>query len=451
MAQNRLRACNHPAIRCTPSSHAAEVGYSQPGTCQLAEATEPIGSRKAKKQATYNESSSSTFPAPSLLPGDELSFDPDYPAQSFQDWVEEEDRNDVTAHKNIIYVVPPPAVDVDMRLMEEWSKPQKGGEERETPMFHIQDIVGYISAFYHGLSVRLISSSKPCFVAWESAGKTRSTGKSRSSPQYVGLSIGSECVRIRTRVSPDGIFARQLNLDDLLDAAISMLPKDAYALLFLVHHDLYEDEDDQFACGRAYGGSRVAVVSSVRYNPHLDNIQCVDRLHMWPASHCEDYIASCYPSPAKTWKTSKRTRGQPKTAENKLSPLDAALSTFIALGDVDSSPSLLSALWLGRVCRTASHELGHCFGIDHCVYYACVMQGSASLAEDARQPLHLCPIDLAKLLRATGTTSRQRYIALVNFCNGSRTQNTHIFSPLATWIRAHLHEMDMEKEKAKAH
>ena len=203
---------HHPLICRTPSSHAAEVGYSQPGNCQLAEATEePIKSRKAKKQTAYNEPPS-IFPASLVLPGDELSLDPDYPARSFQDWLDEEGRDDVTAGKRTIYVIPSSTVDVDMRLMEEWGQPQKGCEKRETPGFHIQDIVRYIPAFYHGLSVKLIPSSKLCLVAWESVGKTRSAGKSKSSPRYVGLSIGSEFVRIRTRVSPYGIFARQLNL-----------------------------------------------------------------------------------------------------------------------------------------------------------------------------------------------------------------------------------------------
>jgi archaemetzincin len=33
--------------------------------------------------------------------------------------------------------------------------------------------------------------------------------------------------------------------------------------------------------------------------------------------------------------------------------------------------------------------LGHCFGIAHCVYYACSMQGTASIIENSKQPLYL--------------------------------------------------------------
>jgi archaemetzincin len=53
-----------------------------------------------------------------------------------------------------------------------------------------------------------------------------------------------------------------------LDAAI--LPDGAYALLFLVHQDLFKSPEDEFVYGRAYGASRVAVVSMARYNPSLD-------------------------------------------------------------------------------------------------------------------------------------------------------------------------------------
>ena len=68
--------------------------------------------------------------------------------------------------------------------------------------------------------------------------------------KYIGLATGTEIIGIRTRPSKDGIFKGQLNLDDLLDTAISILPNDAYALLMLVEHDLFEDDEDDFCCGR---------------------------------------------------------------------------------------------------------------------------------------------------------------------------------------------------------
>ena len=43
---------------------------------------------------------------------------------------------------------------------------------------------------------------------------------------------------------------------DFLDAAISILLDGAYALLFLVHQDLFESPEHEFVCGRAYGASQ---------------------------------------------------------------------------------------------------------------------------------------------------------------------------------------------------
>ena len=81
------------------------------------------------------------------------------------------------------------------------------------------------------------------------------------------MTTASEAIGIRFRACADGAFLYQLDLNDILDVVISVLPVDAYAFLLLVEHDLYENEDDDFCCGRAYGGSRCAIVSMARYNP----------------------------------------------------------------------------------------------------------------------------------------------------------------------------------------
>jgi len=71
--------------------------------------------------------------------------------------------------------------------------------------------------------------------------------KAKAKPQLIGLNTATESIGIRWRPPLDDTFSGQLNLDDLLDTAISMLPKDAYALLMLIEHDLCEDEDDDSA------------------------------------------------------------------------------------------------------------------------------------------------------------------------------------------------------------
>lgn len=59
-------------------------------------------------------------------------------------------------------------------------------------------------------------------------------------------------------VHPPGVDADMGFMQELENAAISMLLNDAYAFLFLANYNLYEDEDDEFVWGRAYGGSPVS-------------------------------------------------------------------------------------------------------------------------------------------------------------------------------------------------
>ncbi|CAN5417279.1 hypothetical protein BH23VER1_BH23VER1_18410 [soil metagenome] len=50
-----------------------------------------------------------------------------------------------------------------------------------------------------------------------------------------------------------------------------------------------------------------------------------------------------------------------------------------------------------RFLATLIHEGAHLLGIRHCIYYACLMNGSMGVAESDRRPLHLCPVCLRKL------------------------------------------------------
>ena len=46
------------------------------------------------------------------------------------------------------------------------------------------------------------------------------------------------------------------------------------------------------------------------------------------------------------------------------------------------------------------HEIGHMFGIMHCIYYNCTMNGSNSYDESLGQSRYLCPVCLRKLSTA---------------------------------------------------
>lgn len=424
--------CKHSRLRfISPSYRSIE---------KLQKIDRRISGRKAKVEIP------STFPDPLVLPGDELASDEVDEEQSLQDWVEGEDRNGITAERNVVYVAAPPSVASNLHLSHSVSSSEPQVPIQEP---NIQDIVEYISAFYYGLSVKLLPPEALEFTEWDSKrrkGSRKAQGGS-ATPSFVGLQTATECVRIRNRPSPDGIFQCQLNLDDLVDTAISALPSDAYALIMLVRYDLYDDEEDEFQCGGAYGGSRVAVVSLARYNPNLDAGHGVERDHAWPASHCDAYVESCVQASQKASRPRKKARkctaaSSKQTAERKGSssapPMQSAIDAYTRVfpSKQDFTQSQLAGMWLARVCRTMTHELGHCFGMAHCVYYACSMQGTASIAEDARQPPYLCPIDLAKLLQATGASMGDRYEQIACFCE--RYSDNQMFTGYGAWIRGRL-------------
>lgn len=68
-----------------------------------------------------------------------------------------------------------------------------------------------------------------------------------------------------------------------------------------------------------------------------------------------------------------------------------------------------------RILKVAAHELGHVFGLAHCQTYACCMNGSNSLQESDRRPIHLCPECLEKLEWHLGFDRVLRYEQLAAF------------------------------------
>ncbi|KAF9485815.1 hypothetical protein BDN70DRAFT_916652 [Pholiota conissans] len=425
--------CSHQKLQVEPSCHASQVGYKRPTERQRVSATLSQSSRAAFNANAVPKPT--TFPAPLVLPDDDLALDPKCPPQSLRQWIRLEDRNVVTSDRNNVYVAAPPAVDPEVDFMRRWTSPniQDKSNNMQVRLPKLKDVVDYLAAFYPGMTVKVLPPSTLKFASWgNSAPATaRSSGPKtqKNEPKYVGLNASSECIRIRTRGSNDGLFERQLNLDDLLDAAISVLPEDAYALVLLVDHDLYEGPEDEFVCGRAYGGSRVAVISSARYHPLLDAIQGIERDHAWPASHCEAYINECCEADASqpVKKRAKVVGGNGKQRAAQLSsslddvervgsPLHAALAAHRSLPSLErsASASQLEGLWLGR--------------------------GSGCLKEDARQPPYLCPVDLAKMISATQSTPPERYRAILAFC--AKHEEVHLFAAYRAWIAERLKEIE---------
>jgi archaemetzincin len=75
---------------------------------------------------------------------------------------------------------------------------------------------------------------------------------------------------------------------------------------------------------------------------------------------------------------------------------------------------------LRRCCKLLMHELGHIFGLAHCMFYCCSMNGSEHVQESDARPMHLCPICLQKLHYSIGFDVVERYRQLQQFFKSVR-------------------------------
>ncbi|MDQ4078989.1 MAG: archaemetzincin [Chloroflexota bacterium] len=144
----------------------------------------------------------------------------------------------------------------------------------------------------------------------------------------------------------------QLLTGDILTLLRRRLPDDAFAMLGITMIDLYPEPSWNFVFGQASLRHRVGVYSFARYDPRF-------------------------------------------------------------LGEV--TPADRRTLLLRRSCKVLAHESAHMFGIRHCIFYHCLMNGSNHLTESDARPLHLCPVDLRKLHHSVGFDIVERYRHLHDF------------------------------------
>ncbi|CAD7694992.1 unnamed protein product [Ostreobium quekettii] len=154
----------------------------------------------------------------------------------------------------------------------------------------------------------------------------------------------------------------QLHAPSLLKALVRALPHDAICLMALTTHDLFDGEGDLFVAGMAAGASRVGTFSLARYDPAVS----------FSPEHWHGVTLDAS------------------------APAEARRETI-----------------LRRACKLMAHEVGHLLGLEHCVWHACLMNGSGHLEEDDRQPMALCPVDLRKLQALGGFDVPGRYKRLL--------------------------------------
>lgn len=72
------------------------------------------------------------------------------------------------------------------------------------------------------------------------------------------------------------------------------------------------------------------------------------------------------------------------------------VSSFARYGDYGLNDSI-NKLVLSRLLKTTTHEILHALGMQHCIGYVCVLNGSNSLPESDNKTLIICPACLEKL------------------------------------------------------
>jgi archaemetzincin len=179
-------------------------------------------------------------------------------------------------------------------------------------------------------------------------------------------------VKPTTRVN-DHTEKRQLLAPDILSWMSWNVPKDAYGVVAITMEDLYPDPEWNFVFGQASLKERVGVQSFARYDP-----------------------------------------------------------AFFG----EARPDGWQALVLRRATWTMVHEIGHMFGLQHCVHYRCIMGGSNNQDESDRAPLHVCPVCAHKLWWALRYDAAAREDALAGALRAAGFADEAAWSERrASWIR----------------
>ena len=75
---------------------------------------------------------------------------------------------------------------------------------------------------------------------------------------------------------------------------------------------------------------------------------------------------------------------------------------------------------IDRTLKISMHEVGHMFGLRHCIKYECLMSGTNHLAETDRRPFDNCPECMAKVAWAMNYDPEARYKNLAAFWKNNK-------------------------------
>jgi archaemetzincin len=156
---------------------------------------------------------------------------------------------------------------------------------------------------------------------------------------------------LTTRINPY-TRNRQILTTDILAILKKNIPSDAFCVLAITMEDLYPEPSWNFVFGQASLKECVGVYSFARYDPAF-----------YGEKRDKDY----------------------------------------------------EKVLLKRSCKVLVHETAHMFGLQHCIYFKCALNGSNHLKESDSRPMYLCPVCLRKLQYSIGFDIVARYVKLLQF------------------------------------
>ncbi|KAL6059293.1 metallopeptidase [Balamuthia mandrillaris] len=323
-----------------------------------------------------------------------------HPGDDFEEFPLPNHRDDYLAqHKSTIYLVP----------VGEFS-----AETQNLQFDFLEALKDFTSHFYLGMKVTLLPPVDLCLIKQENEEEeeTMSAYLEYTPPASSPLRRRKHRADIVVRRAheydiedalPD---ARQLYIDSVCNFLVKIKPKDARCLVGVTMEDLYCSTDDSFTMGLAHSG-RVGLFSFGRYHPGK----------VWKQSDLEARER------AERRKRRRRRKGRPTKKQKQ--KVEEATAT--------KKQQELYVL-LNRSCKVLVHELGHLFGIGHCIFWNCCMNGSGHLEEDYRQAMHLCPVDLHKLQHCLGFDVVERYRRMETFYR----QHVDGFEEELKWVQQRL-------------
>jgi len=346
--------------------------------------------RQIDNKVLFDNSSDCFKPLPPLLDSDSWLAKYKEDGQSMQKYVELVTMRSghfkaiERATKSTIYIVP---------LIEETEK----GSEWPSHGPDLKALTDLISAFFDRNVVILDSvllkprnSPSGDRIAWKTKG-----------------SCYNPAADIKGRVHPPtGHF--QIHINDVLEKIIrpiqeeeghgSMRFRDSFAVIGVTMVGLYTHDCELFQAGAADMSKKTVVLSFGRYDPRVKS------------SYYHWYDYGYLPSTSKLWKTNDgyfedKKKRPPVTA----TPPESNNEAGAGAGAGSDIASLVKPVLLKRAAKLIIHEIGHLYGMEHCIHHSCNMNGTANLMEDFAAPSHWCGVCLRKLHYRLGFDVIKRY------------------------------------------